>query len=78
MRSPGIGTALLVIVIGTLAVSGVAVGSASADTTAVTCEAGLSIGGFADSHCVNETINANFFHKAFPTRSEERRVGKEC
>jgi hypothetical protein len=69
MRRPRIRTALLVAVLGILAGSGVAAGNASADTTAVTCEAGLSIGGFSDSHCVNETVNANFVHKSFPANT---------
>jgi hypothetical protein len=64
MRNRGIRTALSLVVLGVLA-SGIAAGSASADTTAVTCEAGLSVGGFSDSHCVNETIYGNFFHKSF-------------
>ncbi len=68
MSGAGTRAALWIVLLGILA-SGVSAGSASADTTAVTCEAGLSVGGFADSHCVNETINANFFHKSFPTNT---------
>jgi hypothetical protein len=59
----------LALVLGVLAGNGVATGSASADTTAVTCEAGVVIEGFSDSHCVNEAVNASFFHRSFTPNS---------
>jgi hypothetical protein len=65
MKRPGIRIALLVLMLGVLAGNGVVAGSASADTTAVTCEAGVVVGGFSDSHCVNEVVNGNFFHRSF-------------
>jgi hypothetical protein len=65
MKRPGIRVALLALVLGVLAGNGIAAGSASADTTAVTCEAGLVINGFSDSHCVNEAATGSFFHRSF-------------
>jgi hypothetical protein len=69
MRRPGIRAALLILVLGVLAGNAVAADSASADTTAVTCEAGIVMGGFSDSHCVNEVAFGNFFHKSFTSNT---------
>jgi hypothetical protein len=66
MRSPGIRTALLIVALGVLVGSGVAAGSASADTTAVTCKAGFSTPGFTDPHCVGVGMFGSFFHESFP------------
>jgi hypothetical protein len=66
MSRPRIRAALLVLVLGVLAGNGVAAGSASADTTAVTCEAGLVVIGFSDSHCTVEAGPGSFFHRSFP------------
>jgi hypothetical protein len=69
MRRPRLRVALAALVLGVLAGNGVVAGSASADTTAVTCEAGIVMGGFSDSHCVNEVPFGNYFHKSFPERT---------
>jgi hypothetical protein len=63
----GIRTALAVVLLGIVAGSGVGIGSASADTTAVTCNPATGGGGFSDSHCVNKvTDGATFIHQGFP------------